>query len=61
MSFEFDFLYLNYKDHTKASFTKQSSNVGHGGGGQAVNVLAFYSNNQSSNPAEDHKISIKLL
>ena len=26
-----------------------------------VNVLAFYSNNQSSNPAEDHKFSIKLL
>ena len=29
-----------------------SKRVGHGGGGQMVSVLAFYSDNPGSNPAE---------
>ena len=31
------------------------------GGGQVVSVLAFYSDNPSSNPAEVYNFSIKLL
>ena len=31
------------------------------GGGQVVSVLAFYSNNPSSNPAEAYSFSVKFL
>ena len=31
------------------------------GGGQVVSVLAFYSDNPSSNPAEVYNFSVKLL
>ena len=31
------------------------------GGGQMVRVLAFYSDNPSSNPSEDFKFSIKCV
>ena len=31
------------------------------GGGQVVSVLAFYSNNPSSNPAEVYNFSVKLF
>ena len=34
---------------------------GRGGGGKVVSVLAFYSDNPSSNPAEVEKFSVKLL
>ena len=34
---------------------------GRGGGGQVVSVLAFYSVNLSSNPAEVYIFSVKLL
>ena len=31
------------------------------GGGQVVNMLTFYSDNPSSNPAEVYNFSVKLL
>ena len=31
------------------------------GGGQVVNILAFYSDDPSSNPAEVYNFSVKLL
>ena len=34
---------------------------GYSGGGQVVSVLAFYSNDPSSNPAEVYNFSVKLL
>ena len=31
------------------------------GGGQVVSVLAFYTNNPSSNPAETYRFSVKFV
>ena len=31
------------------------------GGGQVVSVLAFYTNNTSSNPAETYSFSVKFV
>ena len=31
------------------------------GGGQVASVLAFYSNNPSSNPAEVYNINVKIV
>ena len=35
--------------------------LGRGSGGQVVSVLAFYSDDPSSNPAEVYNFSVKLL
>ena len=39
---------------------KDQENLGRGGG-QVVSMLAFYSDNPSSNPAEVYNFSVKLL
>ena len=35
--------------------------IGRGGGGQVVSMLAFYSNDPSSNPADAYSFSVKFV